>query len=549
MNVFDDLIDELKEENLLERTGVGSESTSASGHIHHSPNGSSVLLEESACVLEKPAQKVIPVDEPFFVEGEPVVSVDAPNKSPSSKPSHDPGFSTKRAIGEMSNLQMVEHVLTGVEREYMKIVPKIFDDFGAKKALNAFLQASEDENSSEHSKAKLAMMQETEAWCSTLAERDKAVSVASVRHYCENSRPALSSQALVALARFYRNLPYSETGRSKFDFVITRLFSRPAPGNKRICLFSREEMLNHISLLYKEWSSVPLYTAEEDESKVLLVALSFEELALEAENASNFDLLVANDFFGRLGMFKESVSELFFAPNVTAAAIDCNVRVGNAYVSLIDKERFKTDSQAMYSKFAAIDNLTVSDAAARTLEIVDILRKQRDYLGKDPVHTVRPDRSTESAESTPMPFEGNEYGGTETFSAVWLIKNKIVSRILSVNKWLLVLSGAIIALSFGIFAWSTLYTQPAGPDKSVRSIELSDPVLRTHLRTARISGPHFYGLLLPSWETLSPEKREEYLKTVFEFAKEKGCAEVDLLNSEGRPAAYASSSRLEIIAH
>ena len=71
-----------------------------------------------------------------------------------------------------------------------------------------------------------------------------------------------------------------------------------------------------------DWSSVPLYTADSDETNVLLTALSFEDLGAEAEGASNFDQLITNDFFGRLRLFKESISELFYAPSVTAAAID-----------------------------------------------------------------------------------------------------------------------------------------------------------------------------------------------------------------------------------
>ncbi|MBK8464201.1 MAG: hypothetical protein IPL32_00075 [Chloracidobacterium sp.] len=59
---------------------------------------------------------------------------------------------------------MVEHILTGVEREYMKIVPKTFDDFNAKKALNNFLNISENSNSEQHKAAEFALMQETEAW-------------------------------------------------------------------------------------------------------------------------------------------------------------------------------------------------------------------------------------------------------------------------------------------------------------------------------------------------------------------------------------------------
>src|SRR5215211_2808609 len=102
---------------------------------------------------------------------------------------------------------MVEHVLTGVEREYLHVVPKVYDVFNAKKALQIFLNIAETADSEEHKAAELALMQETETWGIALLERDHNIPVSLIRQYCENSRPALSSQAMLALARFYRNAP------------------------------------------------------------------------------------------------------------------------------------------------------------------------------------------------------------------------------------------------------------------------------------------------------------------------------------------------------
>ncbi len=559
MNVFKELIDELKEENLLEQTVIDADTGSDQLEYSLDPFESvediapvslpeANYIDEIACETASDANNgLTDVDTPVTIQAEPFdvkPQVEAVPTSQNRVNSRE--FYKKRAIGEMSNLQMVEHVLTGVEREYMKMIPKAFDDFGAKKALNALLQVADNVDSSRHSEAEFAIMEETEAWCTALAERDREIPVANLRRFCENSKPALSSQAMVALASFYRNLPYSETVRAKFDFLMTRLFSRIVAGNMRACLFTREEMTNHISLLYKEWSSVPLYMADDDESKVLLTALSFEELANEAENASSFDLLVANDFFGRLGMFKESVSEHFFAPNVTAAAIDCNVRVGNAYVKLIENERVKMDGQSLYAKFGAVDNLTVSDAAARTLEIVDILRKQRDFAVKESEQSSSSDVPPEDVRS----FVSSEIAFDGASKESWLERAgnyKFIASVLSVNRWLLTASAILISLSIGVFAWTTIFVEPPAPDKSVVSVELPNSDLRKHLKTARVSGQNFYGLLLPSWDSLPKEKREDYLRTVFEFAQEKGCTQVNLLNSKGEPAGYANALKTDII--
>ncbi|MEO7540148.1 MAG: hypothetical protein ABIV21_08970, partial [Pyrinomonadaceae bacterium] len=306
MNIFEDLVVELKEQNLLESTiiddGHSLDRTGFEEAVDFDsfPNTEDSQSNGFADDVDGPQDASDLVPEDLTPKSE---AGGGPDAALVSTVDQERESYKKRAVAEVSGLQMVEHVLTGVEREYMKIVPKTFDDLNAKKALHAFLNVNDSIGTGEHATSEFTLLQETEAWCTALCERDREIPVSSVRLYCENSRPALSSQALVGMARFYRNLPYSETVRAKFDFIITRLFSRPKDDETRVCLFTRDEMLIHVNTLYKEWSCIPLYTAEEDESKVLLTALSFEDLAIEAEQASTFDQLIRSDFFSRLRLF------------------------------------------------------------------------------------------------------------------------------------------------------------------------------------------------------------------------------------------------------
>jgi len=272
MNVFEDLIVELKQENLLENTVIDDKRREQADDsrlgLDSVPNSDYELrlnlVAPTVPVPNPPIAERVEVDsydshlhdtdEPTVKDVEshqPMVLEDAPAPQV-KKPRNGQEFYRKRATGEVSNLQMVEAVLTGVEREYMKVVPNSFDDFKAKMALNNFLRVTENENSVAHQEAEFELMTETEKWCTALAERDRNIPVSSLRQYCERSRPPLSSQALVALARYYRNLPYSQDVRSKFDFVITRLFSRPAENEKRVCLFGRDEALSHINMRCRE---------------------------------------------------------------------------------------------------------------------------------------------------------------------------------------------------------------------------------------------------------------------------------------------------------
>ena len=524
MNVFEDLITELKQSNLLESTVVETERSEAAG----------INVTMDFAIADHAAARSEDVNE---------LTASDQNSTEASRESEKSGkeFYKKRAVSEVSSLQMVEHVLTGVEREHMKIVPKSFDDLNAKKALHTFLNA--DASSQDHSDAEFALLQETEAWCTALGERDGSIPVSSLRLYCENSRPALSSQAMVGLARFYRNLPYSEQRRSKFDFIMTRLFSRPSGEETRTPLFERDEMFNHISTLYREWSSIPLYTAEEDDSKVLLTALSFEDLANEAEQASTFDQLITSDFFSRLRLFKESISELFFAPNVTAAAIECNIRIGNAYVKLIHLEREKMDEESIASKYGDINDQAVSDAAARTLQLVELLRGRP----IDDVSVAEPEEPDvpNEMEVAPRPISSKQKKSSVTEEEHSPFIRRLRDNAMSINKWFLAGALLLIAASVGIWVWANYVVEEHVSSAGVQTVVL-DSVMSEHISTARISSGMFYGLLSPSWELLTKEKREEFVKKVLEAGRSKGFEQVTLLGKEGKVAAYANATRIDV---
>ena len=558
MNVFEDLIVELKQENLLESTVIDHESPEGFDAYHldvtEVPNArfesdETFEVEDNTAVQEPLSSQTAFEIETVEVAGlagqaDEIQTLPAPKASQPRKPKNGKEFYKKRAVDEVSHLQMVEHVLTGIEREYLKVVPHTYDDFGVKKTLHAFLHITDNENSALHAEAEFKMMQETEAWCSALGDRDRKIEVSSLRQYCENSRPPLSSQALLSLARFYRNLPYSESVRAKFDFVITRLFSRSSEHERRACLFTRDESLTHINTLYKEWSSIALYSAEDDESKVLLTALSFDDLAIEAENAGTFDQLIESEFFGRLRLFKESISELFYAPNVTAAAIEANVRIGNAYVSLIDREHQKMDAESIQTKYGDLHDSEISNATARTLELVELLR-----IRPSPLESMEIAEDEAEIEEIKVPppasaVKKKKLPKSATVSLPFF--DNIRDKALSVNKWLLFSAFLLITLSVGVYVWGNYYVREDATTAGVKTVEIESAVLKEHINTVRISGENFYAMLAPSWDNLPKEKRQEFLQKLFQFASEKGCKQVSLINNAGKPAGYASATRLDV---
>lgn len=534
MNVFESLIEELKEENLLEETVMEAvdENAAVSG-LPKNENPADCLDDEIIEFAEaapdefgeaaNAAEPTIDAPTAVAAEGEDLQSApihssdDAPKLEDFVPQQPQPGseaeFYRKRANSEVAFLQMVESAFAGVERDQMKIVPKPYDNLEVKKVLHSFLQVSGNVNSPEHSQAEFQLMQETESWYSALSHRDKRISVAHLRRYCENSRPPLSTPALVALARFYRNAPYSAPVRNKFDLIITRLFARDVGGARRDLSVNRDEIAKNLQKLYSDWSSVSLYSTDENDSQLLLTALKYEDFMAEADAAACFDELIKNDFFNRLRAFKEEANENFYAPLIAATAVECNVRVGNRYVELLEAEKKKNSD--LEDKYGFLHDQAISEAVSKTLQVAD-LANSRD---KEPA-VVEPEKSEAAAESPKVE------------SAAKKTEKKTANPLFKVNKWLLALT-IFTALASGLlYYWANSEVVEVKTD-GVQTVNLDGSILKEHLKIARINGETLVGVVLPAWEHLTPEKKAAIIKEIGSFGGAKGYKTVHLINDAG----------------
>ena len=502
MNLFEDLIEELRDENLLEETITASRAAGANGtHSELAPS--------------KPTHRISATE-------------DGEDDSASAEASRI--FYHRRAMDEVSCLQMVEHILSGIEREYMKIVPATFDDLKVKKALHIFLQVDGDTSSKEYAEAEFNLLHETEAWSLALSKRDTHIPVSGLRRFCENSRPALSSQALLALARFYRNASYAENSRAKFDFVMTRLFSRETEGEKRRLLFSRSEMIGHIKTLYANWASAALYSADDATLKTRAIVAGFEDRTAEAESALTFDQLIQDDFFKKVHEFKVATGEVFFTPEVVSVAIDCNTRIGNKFIDLLRLERERTSPESVERKYGYEYDQIISDAAGKTLHLVELantlegdleLGNESGNLGASKIKTF---------ERAPT----NESGRLFT------------SDMFRVNKWLLAFTILVVLASAVAYFWSSQPSTGESANASATSITLDDVELKEYLRSGRGTAETFYAITLPAWDLLEDDKKKEVLQQALDLAKKNGLKKVQLISVNGRTAAIASENKLEI---
>jgi hypothetical protein len=602
MNVFEDLIEELKEEKLLESTVI--ENTQTENYFQTSqpqakPNPSpraensslNQLIENDSLVAEiNESSPVLPAEdsdefeiptETLALKNENFVneklvteelvenlsketlsfadqivqeetalqslqsaigeSANLENEEPefpeyellSKKVVEDNEFYRRRANEEVTSLQIVEHIITAIEKEQMKIVPQSYDDLSVSMSLHDFLQSGTDPLSDEHTQAEFKLMQETEKWYSALAARDRNITVGDLRRYCENARPALSSQALISLARFYRNSPFSEAVRSKFDMVVTRLVSKDSWDDTRLMLFNRDELVKQLEELYADWSSIPLYEHKEEDSDVLIGVLKFDDFILEANNADSLEELIRSDFFNRIREFKETTNEKFFAPLLASAAVECNVIVGNKYVQLIGKEKENRSSAEMEEKYNFVLDQPVSDTVSKTLKLVEILKEK-----KEPPKPV----------AVEQPKEIKEELIVEKSSKAINVENdkkKKVSKF-KINKWLAaVVVVALLALG-GLYSWGEFMTPQLKTAPNVRKVILEGTPFREYFKEARVNRETYFAISEAAWEKLSNEVKEDVLKKLIAEGTNGGYNRIHVLNGEGKMVAFASEKQINL---
>jgi len=528
MSVFEDLIEELKEENLIEETVI---ETSRQEDDFVALTGDVVKTEIASA--NQTTQVSESRNEAEDLQKTPGNSNAVISDEP-QQPSDNAEFYRKQALDEVAFLKMVEAAFAGVERDQLKIVPIHFDDLEVKKVLHSYLQVAGNANAPEHSKAEFQLLQETESWYSSLSLRDNRILTAHLRRYCETSRPPLSSPALIALARFYRNSPYSEQIRSKFDLVLTRLFSKEIENNRREMVFSCDELVAHIQELYAEWSSIPLYSTETNDAEISRTANQFDDFIKEADKADSFDELINKNFFDRLRSFKESTNENFYAPLVAAIGIECNIRIGNRYVELLEKE--KGNIANIENKYGLSHDNAISEATGKTLTLIELLKHKN--VAPKPVE-VKPDRvkpakvkhaaaEPKSKEEAKKPEKAQE------------VKNGSVKS----KKWIIALATLVFVVIIGIYFAKKSSPVEVKETSTAANLNLDNSMFKEYMLEASIQNASLKGVVLPTWNDLTAEKKKNVLKQVLNFGVDKGYKKVQLVDKDGKTVGTAADGNV-----
>ncbi|MBS1808021.1 MAG: hypothetical protein JST84_07500 [Acidobacteria bacterium] len=260
----------------------------------------------------------------------------------------------RRAIEKMKSLQATERVIAYLERAALSRLPKAFDLKSVVISINALNLALREGNEAKIRVARKGVDEELEAAFENLIRRDDVIMPYDLRRFCDGDSSLLDLNSLAALTSFYRALPPTDASRSKYDFVITRLFSNTDPGQagrQRHLRINRKQIAKRLIEMCRAWGE-NLHREDEDSERVTQYIKEFDNFIVEIKTINKLEILVSKSFFQRIRDFKTRVGNALFLPEVTAASVEANVIIANHFLSLLEIE-----SEEMREAPAMIQNL------------------------------------------------------------------------------------------------------------------------------------------------------------------------------------------------
>ncbi len=229
------------------------------------------------------------------------------------------------------HLRIVEEFLTQLELTLLKSSPVAFAIDTVKTGLQELRSLSGGE-AERQKRIEFQVAHELVQWQEHLAERDSKIEAYHIRRYCDALKTPLDNEVFIALARFYRGMGYSRQAMSKFDLAITRAFSSQVGELRRCLVADRDTLSARIAAHYANWDRMPV----ENHGSPRDVQV-FDRYVEECFSIDEFANLTDSKLFDRVREFKSELGERFFQPHVVAAAIECNIALGNRLNVLMAK--------------------------------------------------------------------------------------------------------------------------------------------------------------------------------------------------------------------
>ncbi|MFN7931394.1 MAG: hypothetical protein U0Y68_26375 [Blastocatellia bacterium] len=243
----------------------------------------------------------------------------------------------RRAIERMKSLQATDQILGCLEQARLQRKPEKLKLKSLVTGINSLNLALREGVEAKVHATRERVQQELERAVAQLTRRDARAMTYDLRRFCEAEPTVLDLNALAALASFYYALPLSEASRSKYDFVITQLFSIIDKQRQHHLKVGRPQIAKRLTAMCQAWGEAE-ERAEQNAARLAACLQQFDEFIAEVKTIPTLEVLVTSAFFQRVRDFKTSLGPLFFAPEVTAASVEANVTLANSFLLLLVKE-------------------------------------------------------------------------------------------------------------------------------------------------------------------------------------------------------------------
>ena len=283
---------------------------------------------------------------------------------------HEAGARLQRAVGYAKTLEVVQRVIAGVERAILCLVPEGYDTAPAISVARSLKQAVKERDTARIAEAEDHLSTELYMWRLSLSSRDQAIQPYHLRRFCERTEEHLDLSVFTALARFYRSLPHTELAQSKYDFAVTRVFASLGENDQRVLRLEGESLVESISEMFETWGE-KRRLAPPSPDEVRAAVDSFRAFIAEAANEINeFEELIGSGLLNRVRDLKKDLGELFYAPEVTAAAIECNVVVANKFSELLvgEGQQISDDPAACRDLTDILSDTTAIASVSKTFD-------------------------------------------------------------------------------------------------------------------------------------------------------------------------------------
>lgn len=281
-----------------------------------------------------------------------------------------------RLAGDIAiNLRVTEKILAEIERRLFSPDQALFDIEIVKKNLQKVKALPPETLTDEFIQIQFAIDQEFNLWRGLLEQRDAKIETYHLRRFFDTSNQTFDPAVYVALAYFYRGSENRLEHLSKFDLVLTRLFSL-RDRSRREARNDRDERTAELSELFARWDGTESDPPHSSNAVFGAVA-RFEEFLLEAEMLVDFEDLIRSNIFDRLRAFKRDLGAVFYEPAVAAVSVECNLLLGNVFNDLLTRANQNLGEKLSASfDFAGAFHDTSPNVQIRVSEILTQLREE-----------------------------------------------------------------------------------------------------------------------------------------------------------------------------